>query len=101
MTWAKVVQRTVFFSPCVDDDGGMTTRLVCNGRSNGAALWISRADAGGGQSDANAVSNAVTAVYRTIIILRDRLSCHCERSEAIPIVLRAAMEIAASLRSSQ
>ena len=28
-------------------------------------------------------------------------ACHCERSEAIPIMLRTAMEIAASLHSSQ
>ena len=28
-----------------------------------------------------------------------RISCHCERSEAISIPLRTAMEIAASLRS--
>jgi hypothetical protein len=27
--------------------------------------------------------------------------CHCERSEAIPIVVRTSMGIAASLRSSQ
>jgi light-regulated signal transduction histidine kinase (bacteriophytochrome) len=33
--------------------------------------------------------------------VRAGLSCHCERSEAISIPLRTAMEIAASLRSSQ
>ena len=80
MTRAKVVQRTVFLSPCVDDDGGMTTRLVCNGRSNCAALWISRGDAGGGQSDGNAMSNAVAVVHRTISILEVFLSLRAERS---------------------
>ena len=34
-------------------------------------------------------------------VMRTARQCHCERSEAIPIPVRTAMEIAASLRSSQ